>query len=86
VPFELVEELRELGQALCATVAGGCGHAEALEELFELLFELVEDLRELGQALSATVADGRGHTEARNSQRRSRSVPALLVIAIGSRP
>jgi len=26
-------------------VAGGCGHAEELEELFEVLFELVEDLR-----------------------------------------
>jgi predicted RNase H-like HicB family nuclease len=46
--FELVASLRELGQALCATVAGGCGRAEALEELREVLFELVEDLGELG--------------------------------------
>jgi hypothetical protein len=55
--------LFELGQALCATVAGGCGQAEALEELFEVLFELVEGLRELGQALCATVAGGCGQAE-----------------------
>jgi hypothetical protein len=44
-------------------VAGGCGHAEELEELFEVLFELVEDLRELGEVLCATVAGGCGHAE-----------------------
>jgi hypothetical protein len=70
VLFELVESLRELGQALCATVAGGCGRAEELEELREVLFELVESLRELGQALCATVAGGPAGAVA---QRRSRN-------------
>jgi hypothetical protein len=57
VRFEFVEDLLELGQMLCAIVAGGCGHAEALAELREVLFEL-------GQALCATVAGGCGQAEA----------------------
>jgi hypothetical protein len=48
VLLELVERLLEHGQTLCSTVAGGCGRAEALEELFEVLFEFAESLRELG--------------------------------------
>jgi hypothetical protein len=62
--FELVEDLLEHGQALCATVAGGCGQAEALLEHREMLFELVESLREHGQTLCASLAGGCGHAEA----------------------
>jgi hypothetical protein len=45
-------------ERLCATVAGGCGQAEELDELREMLFELAEDLLERGQTLCATVAGG----------------------------
>jgi hypothetical protein len=51
--FELAASLRELGQALCAIVAGGSGHAEVLAGLREVLLELGEPLRNLGQALCA---------------------------------
>jgi hypothetical protein len=44
-------------------VAGGCGQAEALEELGDVRFELVEDPSELGQTLCATVAGGCGQAE-----------------------
>jgi hypothetical protein len=50
-------------ERLCATVAGGCGQAEELDELREMLFELAEDLLERGQTLCATVAGGCGHAE-----------------------
>jgi len=50
-------------RTLCATVAGGCGQAEALEEQREMLLELAASLRELGQALCAIVAGGSGHAE-----------------------
>jgi hypothetical protein len=43
--------LFELGQTLCATVAGGCGQAEALSEHREVLFERME-LRNRSASLS----------------------------------
>jgi len=59
-----VEVLLEHRQALCSTVAGGCGQAEALEEHREMLSELVEHLLEHRQTLCATVASGCGQAEA----------------------
>jgi type II secretory pathway component PulJ len=56
-------------ERLCATVAGGCGQAEELDELREMLFELAEDLLERGQTLCATVAGGpAGAVEQRSSR------------------
>jgi hypothetical protein len=78
VLFKLGEDLGEHGQALCATVAGGCGQAEALAVLFEVLFELVEDLRELGEVLRL---DGAPEYERGRSSRarggESRTLPAI---------
>jgi hypothetical protein len=39
---------------LLGKAAGGCGHAEALEELGDVLSELVEDLAKFGRSLCAT--------------------------------
>jgi hypothetical protein len=53
--LELVEDLLELGQTLCSTVAGGCGRAEALEELREVLFERAPGDEPVSQVVCAFV-------------------------------
>jgi hypothetical protein len=71
-------------EALCATVAGASGHAEALEELREALFELVADLPEHGRALCATVAGGCGHAEALEELGEVLFVVSVSVVSVSS--
>ena len=62
--------LDELGETLCATVAGGCGQAESLSVFGETLCPTVaggcgqaESLSVFGETLCTTVAGGRGQAE-----------------------
>jgi hypothetical protein len=54
---------------LCGAVAGGCGQAEALEELRVMLFELARELLELAQTLCGAVAGGCVQAEALEEHR-----------------